>query len=67
MKGQSFYNGKKYILTQAPYISDCGQFYQANALLDGDEQNPTIRLYWNVIRDHEDESMCCNWNEFEVS
>ena len=68
MKGQAFYNGKTYILSQAPYISDCGEYYQANALENGDENMPTVTLYWSITNaDHEDESMACSWNEFEVA
>ena len=66
MKSQVFTQDEvEYELLQSPHISDCGKFYEANAT--NSDNYELVTLYWNRTNpDHEDESMACDWNDFEV-
>ena len=64
-------DGKKYYITQNPYVSDDGLYYEARAI-DADEYNYLIQ--WDTtedwksrdIADQWDESEACDWGKFEV-
>ena len=63
--------GKTFYITQNPYISDDGTYYEAHAI-DADEYDYLIQ--WDTtedwksreIADQWDESEACDWNVFRV-
>lgn len=61
------YKGKTLSLTQYPYINyhNTKDYYISHAV--DDEENEYM-VYWNIINDNaEDESDCCDWENYEVA
>ena len=61
-------DGVSYVLTQAAYIADNGEYYIASAIKDGDDA-PEYFVRWEILpsdgedREPEDD---CDWSQWEL-
>lgn len=55
-------------LQQNPYVSDCGEFYQAHAIENDncETEGNEYMVYWAVNSTSENEDEACDWDDFSA-